>query len=231
MTTGASPEDALPPSSFQETVVAELKHAGLEAEAMPGPELGVSAYEGPNRVDLTVDEAFAEYEADPGSKDELVAGLVAEAKQRLAAGIGEVSLEQASPDLMPLLQAQFDLRSYGFEPAETAMPGNLSLVYVVDAEAPTRSSDPRTSSAGAPTLEELDEVALDNLLQQTNQKEQLLCEPAGDLELCGWSTSDGYDATRMAVPGLRRQIERYYGGPAVYAAPMNNVFVALPLES
>jgi hypothetical protein len=32
----------------------------------------------------------------------------------------------------------------------------------------------------------------------------------------------------MVVPGLRRQIVREYGGPAVYAVPMNNVFIALP---
>jgi hypothetical protein len=34
----------------------------------------------------------------------------------------------------------------------------------------------------------------------------------------------------MVVPGLRRQIVREYDGPAVYAVPSNQVFVALPLE-
>jgi hypothetical protein len=34
----------------------------------------------------------------------------------------------------------------------------------------------------------------------------------------------------MIVPGLRAQIVREYGGPAAYAAPMENVFVALPLD-
>jgi hypothetical protein len=76
---------------------------------------------------------------------------------------------------------------------------------------------------------ELHEIAVGNLLRMTND-EELICEPAGNQELCGWSTSDGYDATRMIVPGLRRQIVREYGGPAAYAAPMENVFVALPLD-
>jgi hypothetical protein len=44
------------------------------------------------------------------------------------------------------------------------------------------------------------------------------------------STSDGHDATRMIVPGLPRQIVGEYGGPAAYAAPMENVFVAPPLD-
>jgi hypothetical protein len=34
----------------------------------------------------------------------------------------------------------------------------------------------------------------------------------------------------VTVPGLLRQIVREYGGPAAYAAPMENVFVALPLD-
>lgn len=216
------------PSSLQETVAVELMLAGFQPEV--GSDLTVSAFEGPNRVDLVLDEAFAEYEADPDRKDEIVAGVVAEAEARLDAGIGEVSFEEARPDLMPLLQTPFDLRTYGFEPAETKMPGNLSLVYLVDAEGSSTVVHPEDVERWGTTPEELEGVALDNLLRQTNEEQELLCEPSGNLELCGWSTSDGYDATRMAVPGLRRQIVRSYGGPAVYAVPMNNVFVALPLE-
>lgn len=225
---GGSTEPDLLPSSFQETVAAELMLAGFESEV--GSDLTVSAFEGPNRVDLELDEAFAEYEANPARKDEIVAGVVADAEERLETGIGEMPLDEASPDLMPLLQAPFDLRTYGFEAAQTEMPGNLSLVYVVDAEGSSTVVRPEDVERWGTTVEELESLALDNLLRQTNEEQELLCEPSGNLELCGWSTSDGYDATRMAVPGLRRQIVRSYGGPAVYAAPMNNVFVALPLE-
>ena len=183
-----------------------------------------------NRVDLALAEAFAEYEADPDRRDEIVAGVVDDAERRLEAGIGGVSLEEASPDLMPLLQPQFDLQGYGFEPAETEVPGNVGVVYVVDADDSYTVVRPEDVERWGTTVEEIDGLALDNLLQQTNEDAKLLCEPAGDLELCGWATSDGYDATRMVVPGLRRQIVREYGGPAVYAVPMNNVFVALPLK-
>jgi uncharacterized protein YtpQ (UPF0354 family) len=223
---GGSAEDALPPSSFQENVVAALKLADLQAEG--GPDLKVTASEGPNRVVLDLEDAYAEYEADPDGKDELVAGLVADAERRLEAGLGDVTLEEAGSDLMPLLQAPFDLRSYGFEPATSELPGGLSLVYVVDADDSYTVVRPEDIERWGTTVEELEEVALDNLLRQTNDEQELLCEPAGNLELCGWSTSDGYDATRMVVPGLRRQIVREYGGPAVYAVPMNNVFIALP---
>lgn len=221
-------ETRLHPSSFKEIVIAELKQAGLEAE--PGLDLKVSAFDGPNRVDLTLDEAFAEYEADPDQKDEIVAGLVDAASQRLDSGLDEVSLEEASPDLMPLLQGRFDVRTYGFEPAETEIPGDLSAVYVVDTEDAFTVVRPEDVERWGTTVEELHEVALGNLLRQTNEEEKLLCEPSGKLELCGWGSSDGYDATRMIVPALRRQIVREQDGPAVYAVPMSNVFVALPLQ-
>lgn len=215
-------------SSFKEVVVAELKKAGLEAE--PGLDLKVSAFDGPNRVDLALDEPFDEYEADPEREDEIVAGLVQEAQHRLEEGVSGLSLDEVRPNLMPLLQRAVDLRTYGFEPAEGEFPGNASVVYVVDADDSYTVVRPEDVERWGTTVEELHEIALDNLLRMTNEEEELLCEPSGNQELCGWSTSDGYDATRMIVPGLRRQIVREYGGPAAYAAPMENVFVALPLD-
>ena len=215
-------------SSFKELVVADLKKAGLEAE--PGFDLNVTAADGPNSVDLSLDEAFAAYEADPDRQDEIVGGLVEEAQQQLEAGIGDKSLDDVRADLMPLLKGTFELRTYGLEPAETDFPGNLSVIYVVDADDSFTVVQPEDVERWGTSVEELHEIALDNLTRQTNKEEKLLCEPSGNQELCGWASSDGYDATRMIVPALRRQIMREYGGPAVYAVPMENVFVALPLE-
>lgn len=215
-------------TSFKEVVVADLKKAGLEAE--PGFDLNVTAADGPNSVDLSLDEAFAEYEADPDREDEIVARLVEEAQQRLEAGIGDASLDDVRADLMPLLKGTFELRTYGLEPAETDFPGNLSVIYVVDGKDSFTVVEPADVERWGSSVEELHEIALDNLLRQTNEDEKLVCEPSGNQELCGWASSDGYDATRMIVPALRQQIVREYGGPAVYAVPMENVFVALPLE-
>jgi uncharacterized protein YtpQ (UPF0354 family) len=227
---GDGSADVLPASSHQETVVAGLEHAGFEAEALPGPELRASASEGPNRVDLALDDAFAAYEEDPGREDEIVAGVVADAEERLQSGLAEASFDDVRQDLMPLLEPQFGLRNYGFEPAQTPVPGNLSLIYVVDADDSFTVVRPEDVERWGTTVEELESVALGNLLTQTNEEEKLLCEPSGGRELCGWSSGDGYDATRMLVPELRRQIVREYGGPAVYTVPMSHVFVALPLD-
>lgn len=223
-----SADATLVPSSFKEVVVAELRQAGLEAE--PGLDLNVVAFDGPNRVDLALDEAFEQYEADPEHRDEIVAGLVDEAEQRLEEGVSELSLDDVRGDLMPLVKGISDLRTYGFQPAESEFPGSASVVYVVDAEDSYTVVRPADLERWGTTVDELHEIALHNLLRMTNEEEELLCEPSGNQELCGWSTSDGYDATRMIVPALRRQIVREYGGPAAYSAPMENVFVALPLD-
>ncbi len=133
---------------------------------------------------------------------------------------------------MPLLQPRFAVRGWDFEPAATEMPGNLDVVYLVDTGDSQTVVRPEDVERWGTSVEEIHEVALANLKRQTDEDAPLLCEPSGNWELCGWSTSDGYDATRMIVPGLRRQIvQEYDGAPAVYAVPMDNVFVALPREA
>jgi uncharacterized protein YtpQ (UPF0354 family) len=223
---GGEPE--LVPSAFKEVVLAELKQSGLESE--PGYDLNVRASEGPNRVELAIDDDFDAYEADPGRRDEIVAALVAEAQAQLDDGIAGVAYEDAEADLMPLLQPAFETRGWDFEPAATEMAGNLSVVYVVDTGDSRIVVRPEDVERWGTSVEELHEAAVDNLERQTDEEQPLLCEPSGSYQLCGWSTSDGYDATRMVVPSLRRQImEEYDGRPAVYGVPMENVFVALPL--
>lgn len=217
----------LAPSSFGEVVAAELRRAGYEAESGSGFE--VTAHEGPNRVDVGLDEAFARYEASPEREDEIVREVAEEAEARLEGGLAESSLADVRADVMPLLKGPFELRTYGFEPAQTSFPGRLAVVYAVDGEEAYTIVRPEDVARWETTVAELHALALANLLARTNEEEPLLCEPAGGQELCGWASSDGYDATRMVVPELRAQIVEELGGPAAYAAPMENVFVALGL--
>jgi uncharacterized protein YtpQ (UPF0354 family) len=230
---GESGEDTasstlLAPSSFQEVVVAELRGAGLEAE--PGSDLEVRATRGPNWAQLDLAEAFESYEQDPGRRDELVAGVVEEAEQRLDAGVGDTALNDVRSDVMPLLKAPFELRTYGFVPAATPFPGDLAVIYAVDTPEAFTIVQPQDLESWDISMEQLHELAVGNLRRQTNEEQRLLCEPSEGQELCGWASGDGYDATRMIVPGLRRQIVKEYGGPAAYAVPMENIFVALPFE-
>jgi len=215
-------------SSFEEVVAAELRSAGYEAE--PGSGFTVTAHDGPNRIDVALEEAFARYRAAPQREDEIVANVVADAQARLEDGLSKTSLEDVRADLMPLLKGRFELRTYGFQPAQTPLPGRLAVLYVVDTEDAFTLVRPEDVERWGATVAELQELALDNLLAQTNEDEPLLCEPSGGQTLCGWASSDGYDAARMLVPELRDQIVEELGGPAAYAVPMENVFIALALD-
>jgi uncharacterized protein YtpQ (UPF0354 family) len=215
-------------SSFEEVVAAALRSAGYEAASGSG--FTVTADDGPNRIDVALEEPFARYRAAPEREDEIVAGVVEDAQGRLEDGVSQRSLADVRADLMPLLKGRFELRTYGFEPAQTPFPGRLAVVYAVDAEDAFTLVRPEDVERWGTTLAELHELAVDNLLARTNEDEPLLCEPSGGQTLCGWASSDGYDAARLVVPELRDQIVKELGGPAAYAVPMENVFIALALD-
>ena len=219
------------PSAFTEIVRAELVSAGLDVE--PRTDLKLTAEQGPNRVELDLQEAFDRLEDDPDSRDEIVDEVVADAQERLETGAGELSFEDARDDLMPLLKARFQIRRFGFDAAKTEQPAGLATVYAVDSDDGFAIVRPEDVERWGKTVEEIDEIALDNLLRQTNEDEPLLCEPSGNQELCGWASGDGYDATRMIVPELRRQIREEYGNdePVAYAVPEEHIYVALPLNT
>ena len=215
-------------SSFEEVVAAALRSAGYEAASGSG--FTVTADDGPNRIDVALEEPFARYRAAPEREDEIVAGVVEDAQGRLEDGVSQRSLADVRADLMPLLKGRFELRTYGFEPAQTPFTGRLAVVYAVDAEDAFTVVRPEDVERWGTTLAELHELAVDNLLARTNEDEPLLCEPSGGQTLCGWASSDGYDAARLVVPELRDQIVKELGGPAAYAVPMENVFIALALD-
>jgi len=232
---GAADDDepAAVPSAFTEIVRGELVSAGFDIE--PATDLELTAQQGPNRVEVDLHEAFERLEDDPGSQDAIVYEVVADTLERAETGIGELSFEDARDDLMPLLKARFQIRRFGFEAAETEQPANLATVYAVDSDDGFTSVTPEDVERWGTTVEEIDSIALDNLLRQTNEEEPLLCEPTGlgGQELCGWASGDGYDATRMIVPELRRQIREEYGNdePVAYAVPEEHIYVALPLNA
>lgn len=222
--TGTDP--AVARAGLKEAVASGLKQAGFAAE--PGFGLKVYVEQGPNWVNVPLDEQFARYRQDKGRREEIVAEVVAETRRHFERGNSDVSFEEARSTLMPVLKPRFALRKLDVEPAATPFLANLSVIYAVQTDdAFTVVSAADAERWGRP-LPELHEVALANLLRQTTREQQLLCEPSGGEELCGWASGDGYDASRMLVPGLREQIEKEYGEPAVYAVPMENVFVALP---
>jgi uncharacterized protein YtpQ (UPF0354 family) len=225
----SKPEEAsLARAAVKEAVATALKKAGFEAE--PGFGARVRAQDGPNWVEVGLEAAVREYRKDPDRRDAIVAAVVRDTRERLEDGISGLSFADARPSILPLLKARFVLRTLDQPVAETAFVAGLAVIYAVQREDDFTLIAPEDIRRWGRPLAQIDRLAIANLLRRTNRDEKLLCEPSGGSELCGWASGDGYDATRMIVPGLRRQIEREYDAPAVYAVPTENVFVALPLS-
>jgi uncharacterized protein YtpQ (UPF0354 family) len=207
--------------SFAQVVAAAVRHGGgPKAEPAAGPAVHVE--DGLDTLDLDLRKPFAAYRASPSSREEIVSRVVAGAKARLRQGLSGKSFAAVKAQLMPLLEPVFAIRKHPRPLAARPFAGGLSLVYAVDGGSGRVAVGPDDLARWGVTLPELDRVAQANLVRRT---EPLLCEQ----QLCGWASGDGYDATRMASAALRRQIVKKIG-PAVYAVPREDVFVALPLK-
>lgn len=220
------PSQPLSEAAFKNAAAAAVV-AQTDLDAEPGFGLGVevSASDGPDRLELDLEEAYERYRRTPERRDAILADVARRARERLGRGLTGLGFADVRGRLMPVLKPSTEVRRYAEEPAAREFPAGLRVIYAFQGEREfivvTKADFERW---GVP-LAELDERALANLHRQTQREERLLCER----ELCGWASGDGYDATRMIVPRLRRQIVREIG-PAVYAVPREDVFIALPLR-
>lgn len=227
---GGDPSDApdselLTKPAFSGRVASTIiTETGLKAEVRFGLIVFVEEAEGSDWIRLDLEEQYAEYRRNPGRLG-AIAGVVArDTQERMEAGIEDQAFEDVRAEIFPVLKPPFALRRLG-QPARRPFLAGLSVVYGVQAEDQFTFITPADLSRWRRAVRELDRLALDNLARETREHEALLCED----ELCGWASGDGYDATRMIVPQLRREIVEEIG-PAAYAIPREDVFVALPLR-
>lgn len=194
----------------------------LEAQFQFG--LIVRVEDGGDWLRLDLEQPYARYRRDPQREDEIIAEVVRETRERLASGISGAPFEDVRADVLPVLKPRFAVRELT-DPATRPFPAGLFVIYGVHAEGQFTLITPGDVERWGRSLAEIDRLALDNLARETRENEALLCED----QLCGWASGDGYDATRMIVPQLRRDIVEEIG-PAVYAVPREDVFVALPVR-
>ena len=224
---GTTTQGALSERDFKNKVAAAII-TGTELQGDPGFGLrvNVSEPEGLDTVQLVLDDAYKQYRSDPDRQDEIVEGLVQEAARRMEEGNSTRSLSDVSDQLMPMLKRRVDVSRIKDGPAVKPFD-DLDVIYAVQGNQYFTVATKDDLDRWGKSVGEIDSLALANLEKQTNKEQKLLCEPSGGQKLCGWASGDGYDATRMLVPGLRRQIVKELGGPAVYAVPLESVFVAL----
>ena len=220
-------QGALSQRDFKNKVAAAII-TGTDLQGDPGFGLtiDVSEQNGLDTVQLVLDDAYKQYTSDPDRQDEIVDGLVQEAVRRMEEGNTKRSFSAVRDQLMPMLKRRVDVSRIENHPAVTQFD-NLDVVYAVQGDHYFTVATKDDLARWGQSVDEIDSLALSNLEKQTNKNQKLLCEPSGGQKLCGWASGDGYDASRMLVPGLRRQIVKELGGPAVYAVPLESVFVAL----
>jgi uncharacterized protein YtpQ (UPF0354 family) len=198
----------------------------LQGDPGFGLNVDVSQPDGLDTVQLVLDDAYKQYRAAPAKQQEIVQGLVQDAVTQMQEGNSKRSFADVHDQLLPVLKRRTVVDSVTGDPAVTPFH-DLDVVYAVQGEHSFTLVTKADVKRWGRSLDQIDALAMSNLEHETNTKQKLLCEPSGGQKLCGWASGDGYDATRMLVPGLRHQIVEQLGGPAVYAVPLESVFVAL----
>lgn len=220
-----SPEPLTQGGFTDKAAAAIITRSELQAEPLQGLKVNVVSDASLNTFALPLAKPYAEYKARPERLDEILRRVAGEAESTMDRGNADRSFAEVRSRLLPILKPVTALRDLANEPATTPFPGNVLIAYLV------QHPDSLTAVTGADldrwgrSLGEIHDVALVNLLRETNRDQPLRCEG----RLCGWASGDGWDAARMIVPELRRQIVRKIGA-AVYAVPRESVYVALPIK-
>ena len=197
----------------------------LRAEPLRGPKVAVASDTSLSTFDLPLAKPYGEYKARPQQLDTILRDVVADAETTMEKGNAGTRFAEVRSRILPLLKPVTALRGLADEPATTRFPGSLYVVYLVERPDSLTAVSRKDLQGWGRSVGEVHEAALANLLRQTNREEPLRCEE----QLCGWASGDGWDASRLVVPELRRQIVREIG-PAVYAVPTESVYVALPIR-
>ncbi|HEX5469148.1 MAG TPA: DUF1444 family protein [Gaiellaceae bacterium] len=222
----SSSQQPLSQRDFKNKVAAAIvTRSDLQAVPGFGMKVDVSEAEGLDTLEVLLDEPYRRYRAAPASQQAVVNGLVDEVVTEIEDGNSKRSFAEVRDQLRPMLKRRSDVEKTQ-DPAFTRFH-DLDVVYAVQREHSFTVVTKDDLEHWGRSLDQIDSIALANLERETNKEEKLRCEPTGGQELCGWASGDGYDATRMLVPGLRHQILEELGGPAVYAVPLESVYVAL----
>jgi hypothetical protein len=221
----APPAELLTEAGFADKAAAAIiTDSELRAERR-GPNVAVASDASLDTFTLPVTEPYAEYKAAPARLDDILSGIVAEAESTMEAGNADASFADVRSHILPILKPITAFRGLDEEPSTTRFPANLRVAYLVEEPGSLKAVRPADLDRWGRSLEEVHEIAVANLLRQTNRDEPLRCEE----ELCGWASGDGWDAARLTVPELRHQIVEEIG-PSVYAVPQESVYVALPIK-
>jgi uncharacterized protein YtpQ (UPF0354 family) len=205
--------------------VAVITGSDLDGKPGFGNKVDVASPTSLNTFSENVEAPYAEYKKNPDHLDAVLKKFVADVQARMSRGNEGEEFADVRTHILPVLKPKMAFRHVTDNPVTTMFPGNLRVAFAVQrADSFTLVSE-KDLNRWKRSVADIDRLALGNLLHETNREQPLRCEK----KLCGWASGDGYDATRFIVPELRAQIVRKIGR-AVYAVPLESVYVALPIK-
>jgi hypothetical protein len=107
----------------------------------------------------------------------------------------------------------------------------LNVAYAIDNDR-TIAYIPRAHfEAWEISIEELHQIALDNLLAKSESLEaQVAQDEAGNVSLILFQKLDGYDASRLLLPTLHEKLAGYLGSPFVAGVPNRDILLCFRNE-
>ncbi|CAN5370758.1 DUF1444 family protein [soil metagenome] len=102
----------------------------------------------------------------------------------------------------------------------------LQVAYAIDGDRTISYITKQQFESWKITIEELHEIALENLIQRSEAIEaQAAHDGDGNINLILFQTLDGYDASRVLLPTLHQKLRQYLGSPFAAGIPNRDILL------
>jgi len=102
----------------------------------------------------------------------------------------------------------------------------LQVAYAIDGDRTISYITRKQFESWKITMEELHEIALNNLVQKSEAIEaQAAHDGSGNINLILFQTLDGYDASRVLLPTLHQKLRQYLGSPFAAGIPNRDILL------
>ena len=214
------------PEAFAEQVAFLLRRMQPEyAIDFVGPrELIVNG----RRVDL--ENLFRMVAHEPGRGVEIVENYLDQRFTGEAFELADVAFDNARDRIMPRIQPESIFEHLSREMvAHVPFVNGSVIVFVMDLPHMTVSITTEQSVRWGVDFDELDDIARKNLSAYQSELRFQFVESKEGGRAAILNEQDGYDAARLLLPNLHRQMANELGGDFHVAIPARDMFVALSL--
>ncbi len=212
------------PEAFAQHVAEMLRDIKPECEVeLTGPrELLVNG----RRLDL--ENVFRMVTTEPDRGPEIVRHYLGQLFATETDSVSTMDLDYARPRIMPRIQPMsiFDHLDEQMV-AHVPFVNDTVVVFVTDMPQMTISITTEQMLKWRLDIEEVEEIALENLNNYAPELEMQFVESKEGGKAAIVSEQDGYDAARLLLPGLYRRLSNHFEGNFYVAIPARDMFVAL----